>query len=274
MRPITLIVVLCSGCGGFIGNKQEVEIGQGVHKELRKEYKLVDRSDPVAKWAVDFVKPLEAASSEFRDPKDIGGYKVSVISDDTLLNAFAAPGGFTYISTGLILAAKSCAEIAGVMGHELAHVTERHGVKRVEGAYATEQLAGFFLDEGLAKDAAITIYGLLSATKFSRDDESEADSVGLRISYAAGYDPHGLAEFFRKLLTGEDGMNIEFLSSHPATDARIKSVTNEIKRRFGPDAKKQARDCLTSLSLAQVKARIKNGVKTAAGTGTKKGKGR
>jgi predicted Zn-dependent protease len=269
VRPITLFVVLCTGCGGFIGNKQEVEIGQGVHKELRGEYKLVDHTDPVAKWAVEFVKPLETASAEFRDPKDIGGYKVSVISDDELLNAFAAPGGFTYLSTGLILAATSCAEIAGVMGHELAHVTERHGVKRVEGAYATEQLAGFFLDEGLAKDAAVTIYGLLSATKFSRDDEADADSVGLQISFGAGYDPHGLAEFFQKLLKGEDG-GIEFLSSHPATDSRIKSVTNEIKKRFGPEAAKQSRDCRTTLSLEQVKARIKDGVKTASGTGTKK----
>lgn len=269
MRFSSLIALLCTGCGGIIGNQQEVEIGQGVHAQLRDEYRLVDRTDPVAKWAVDFLKPLEGASAEFRNPAEIGGYKVSVISDDGLLNAFAAPGGYTYLSTGLILAAKSCAEIAGVMGHELAHVTERHGVKRVEGAFATEQIAAFFLDEGLAKDAAVTIYNVLASTKFSRDDEAEADSVGLRISHDAGYDPHGLAEFFEKLLSGEEGgMSMEFLSSHPATDGRIKAVNAEIERRYG--TAKGARECQgTQLSLAQVQARIKAGVKTTDGTGTK-----
>jgi len=263
-RGVLVLAALQVGCGSLIGNRQEVEIGQGVHDQLRAEYDLVDRSDPVAKWAVEFLEPLQRGSADFRDPKEIGGYKVSVISDDTLVNAFAAPGGYTYLSTGLILSAKSCAEIAGVMGHELAHVTERHGVKRVEGAFAAEQLAAFFLDEGLAKDAAVTIWGVLQSTKFSRDDEAEADSVGLRISYAAGYDPTGLAQFFEKLLEGEGGFNLEFLSSHPATDKRIKAVEAEIQRRFGAKAKRRSRKCKgTKLSLAQAKARIKGGLKLA-----------
>lgn len=276
MRAIIVLAVLQVGCGGLIGNKQEVDIGRGVHDQLRDEYRLVDGSDPVAAWAVQFVRPLEAASAPFRDPKEIGGFKVAVIADDELVNAFAAPGGYTYISTGLILGAKTCAEIAGVMGHELAHVTERHGVKRVEGAFAAEQLAGFFLDDGLAKDASLVIWNVLQSTRFSRDDEAEADEVGLQISYSAGYDPHGLAEFFRKLLAaeGEGGAGfLDFLSSHPATDERIKSVEKDIARRFGAEAKQRARSCQgTRLKLAQVQEKIRAGLKIADGTGQKKNK--
>ena len=274
MRAIVVLAVLQVGCGGLIGNRQEVDIGRGVHDQLRDEYRLVDKSDPVAIWAVEFVRPLEGASVPFRDPKEIGGYKVAVIADDKLVNAFAAPGGYTYISTGLILGAKTCGEIAGVMGHELAHVTERHGVKRVEGAFAAEQVAGFFLDDGLAKDASLVIWNVLQSTKFSRDDEAEADEVGIQISYAAGYDPHGLADFFRKLLAAEGGgISLEFLSSHPATDSRIKAVEKDIRDRFGAEAKQRAKNCQgTKLQLAQVQARIKDGLKIAEGTGQKKNK--
>ncbi len=266
-------LALLTGCGGLISSQQEVELGQGVRDQIAQEYRLAATDDPVSEWAVELVRPLEGASKPFRDPAEIGGYKVRVIADDALVNAFAAPGGFTYISTGLILAATSCAEIAGVMGHELAHVTQKHGVKRVEGAFAAEQIAGFFLEDGLAKDAAVTVWQVLQSTKFSRDDEAESDSVGLRISHDAGYDPHGLAEFFQKLLKQEKGgASLEFLSSHPATDSRIKAVKAEIASRYGAQGEVGARDCQqTRLKLGEVQARLKDGtLKLDPATGKKK----
>ena len=243
---------MLQACGGaLIGNQQERDIGSGVDQQLKQEYRLVHSTDPVAKWAKELVTPLSRASVKFRDPKEVGGYKVAVIADDKLVNAFAAPGGYTYLSTGLILQSKTCAEIAGVMGHELAHVTQRHGAKSIEKAFAVEQIVSFFLTDGLAAGSAVLIWQFLSSTTFSRDDETEADTVGLQISYAAGYNPDGLADFFAVLLKGEGGAAVpEFLSSHPATKKRIKAVRAQIRKRYGKKAARRSKRCRTKMSLA------------------------
>lgn len=260
-----------AGCGGIINNEKEVEIGKGVDESLEGEYKLLADDDPVAKWARQLVQGLVPASKPFRDPNEIGGYKVEVIADNALVNAFAAPGGFTYLSTGFILQAGSCAEIAGVMGHELGHVTQKHGVKSIEAAYTVDMITGFFLNDGLTKDAANALFGFLQGTKFSRADEAESDSVGLQIAYESGYNPFGLVDFFERL-AGQGGGTPEFLSSHPSSDRRMKDISNEIKSRYGdkvvrgqkPDYKCRG----TQLSFTQVKQRIKAGnLKIRAGTG-------
>ena len=204
VRSIILLLLgtaLITGCGGIlISAKEERQIGRQVHGEIKKEYKLVKPNDPLGKWALEFIRPLKRASAKFRSLESVGGYRIYIIADDNLVNAFAAPGGYTYISTGLILSADNCAEIAGVMGHELAHVTERHGGKKLERAMAVEAAGGVLFGEGAGQESAQMIWGFLQNTSFSRDDESEADEVGLQISKAAGYDPFGLAAFFRKLM--------------------------------------------------------------------------
>jgi predicted Zn-dependent protease len=249
-------------------------MGQGVDGQLRLEYRLAAAEDPATQWLAQFVAPLAAASVEFRRPENFGGYKVAVIVDDGLINAFAAPGGFTYISTGLILQSTTCAEIAGVMGHELAHVTERHGVKNIEEAYAAKIISEWFLGEGLARDAAQTIYAFLANTQFSQAHESEADSVGLRIAYGAGYNPYGLVDFFAKLIALQGGVQMpQFLSSHPANEKRIQDVSAEIERRYGDTVDPgttQSYGCLgTTLSLEQLKAHISSGnIAIQPGTGT------
>lgn len=263
LLALLALATFATGCGSLITPKKELQIGAGVHAELKKQYTLVDPSDPLGVWAKDFVKPLQGASRSFRNPDEIGGYKVAVIADDKLINAFAAPGGYTYIATGLILQAQSCAEIAGVMGHELAHVTQKHGVKALETAMAAQTLADMLLGEGsISSQAAQTVISVLQSTKFSRDDETESDDVGLQISAKAGYNPYGLAAFFEKLLkAGGDAGALQFLSSHPATDERIARVRSEIKRRYGSKysaTKVHTGDCKgTQLQLAAVKDRIR-----------------
>jgi predicted Zn-dependent protease len=253
------------GCGGLISNQQEVELGRGIHDQIRAEYRLVAEDDPLTQWAVELTDPLVTASARFRDPAEIEGYSVRVIADDELVNAFAAPGGYTYLSTGLILQSGTCSEIAGVMGHELAHVTERHGIERVEKGMAAQTLADMLLEEGLAKDAAVTIWAFLQSTKFSREDESEADAVGLQIAHDAGYNPYGLVVFFEKLIVLSGGKSPpSFLSSHPASADRVKAVSADIQDRYGGDVQRDrappAIDCEgTKMSLEQVKARIRDG---------------
>ena len=272
---VVLLAVGLGACGSLISNTKEVEIGTGVDGEIESEYRIAAEDDPVSLWARDLVAPLSEASTDFRDPQDFGGYKVEVIVDDGLVNAFAAPGGYTYLSTGLILQARTCAEIAGVLGHELGHVTERHGVRQLEGAIAAQTLADAILKEGLAKDAAVQIWAFLQSTRFSQAHENEADTVGVQIAHDAGYNPFGLADFFEKLLALEKqsgGSPPRFLSSHPATADRISAVTSLIERKYGASVqpgKTQTYDCRgTRLTLEQVRAHITSGrVKVRTGTG-------
>ncbi|MEZ4471698.1 MAG: M48 family metalloprotease [bacterium] len=208
-------------------------------------------------------RALQAGSAKFRNHGEIGGFKVSVIADDKLVNAFAAPGGFTYISTGLLLSAESCAEIAGVMGHELAHVTQKHGVKAIEQAMAAQQLADMILGQGtLSGQAALTILNILQSTKFSRDDEAEADGVGLQIAPPARPTTLRPGGFFQKLLKLEGARMPEILSSHPATDSRIRAVKTEIQKRYGTrykEAEVKTQPCQkTKIQLGDVKQRIRD----------------
>ena len=89
---LSLAAALLSGCGMLITPQKEVEIGKGVDQELRKQYRMVDGGDPVAGWAKEFVEPLQKGSTAFRNPNEIGGFKVSVIADDKLVNAFSPLG--------------------------------------------------------------------------------------------------------------------------------------------------------------------------------------
>jgi len=263
------------GLGGLlISNQDEVELGFSVDQQLRIEYPIADPADPASIWLQEFITPLVEASRPFRTPENFGGYKVAIIVDDELINAFAAPGGFTYLTTGLILQSTTCGEIAGVMGHELAHITERHTVKKIEDAYALSAISSWFLGDGLSNDIALGIYGFLSNTQFSQAHETEADVVGLQISYGAGYNPFGLADFFRRLLELSGGASVpQFLSSHPANQTRIDRVSREIVERYGDaviEGETQTYNCVgTTLSFEQLKAHITGvGVAITPGTGT------
>jgi predicted Zn-dependent protease len=261
----------------LITAEQEQEIGKDVHGEIALEYKLADPADPASIWAKDLVAKLADASKPFRDPAEFGGFKVAVIVDDELVNAFAAPGGYTYIATGLVKRATTCAEITGVLGHELGHVAKRHGVKKLERSVLAATILDALLgkEKSLGKQVAGAVWNFLQATKFSQVEETESDQVGLQIAYDAGYNPYGLRDFFQVLLDEEKkGLQLpEFLSSHPATGERIKAIEGEIGKRYGDKVKPettQTYDCVgTALKLAEVQKRIADkAVAVQAGTGT------
>lgn len=263
-----VVVAACSdGLGGWlVSDQDEVDIGVGVDQQIAQEYILVSDSDPVAAWARELVAQLEGSSAQFRDPAEFGGYKTKVIYDNEMVNAFAAPGGYVYITTALVLNAGTCAEIGGVMGHELAHVALRHSIKQIEGTFAVETIASWFLGEGLTKDVIDTLYGVVTATTFSQDHEREADDYGVQVAYGAGYNPFGLVDFFEKLMALEanGGSYIpQFLSSHPATEERVQNVTARIQQLYGGQVvrgQSPPYDCVgTALQLADVQALILSG---------------
>jgi predicted Zn-dependent protease len=161
-------------------------------------------------------------------------FTIKVI-DDPSWNAFALPGGFFYVNSGLILAADSEAEIAGAMAHEIAHVAARHGTRNASKAELANWLSLplIFLG-GPVGFGARSAAGLLIPMKFlqfSRGAEREADFLGLQYLYKTGYDPDAFVDFFEKMQAREKnrpGSLAKAFSTHPLTPDRIEAATHEI----------------------------------------------
>ena len=164
---------------------------------------------------------------------------IKVVDSDEI-NAFALPGGFMFVNTGLILKAGNEAELAGVLAHEIAHVAARHGTKQATRGellnYASMSLIFF---GGWAGYAVRQVAGLaipMGFLEFSRAMESQADHLGLEYMYKTGYDPAALVDFFEKIESQEKkkpGTIARAFSTHPLTSSRIRAAQNEIQTRAG-----------------------------------------
>lgn len=156
---------------------------------------------------------------------------------DTSLNAFALPGGYVYVHTGLVSAASDPAELGGVLGHEIAHAVLRHGARqaakrqRLALAVGTACLLTGWCSGGLGSLAA-DLGTAAAASRFSREDELQADSAGVRYAEGAGLDPRGVARFFRRLEARREASPaiLQFLATHPMEAERIARV----ERLAGP----------------------------------------
>jgi len=152
------------------------------------------------------------------------------VLDSPVVNAFALPGGYVYFTRGILAHFNNEAEFAGVLGHEIGHVTARHGAQQ----YSTQILmqgaliGGMILSEDFAQYAGIASQGLgLLMLKFGRDDESQSDRLGVEYSTAIGYDAHEMADFFNtinRLSGGDNGGIPTFLSTHPNPADRFRKV--------------------------------------------------
>lgn len=154
---------------------------------------------------------------------------------DSALNAFALPGGRIYVHTGLIRAADNVSELAGVLAHEVAHVAARHSTERLTKVYGMEALARLLMggEAGLLEQIAAQIVGQGTLAKFSRDDEREADRLGVRYARQAGYQPEGMVSMFQKMLqVREERPNIveQFFATHPLTEERIAAAKERIQQ--------------------------------------------
>jgi predicted Zn-dependent protease len=209
--------------------EKEIAMGKEAAQEVERSAKMI--TDPVVTEYVNRIGQNLVRNSDAKVP-----FTIKVIDTD-VVNAMALPGGFFYVNSGLILAADEEAELAGVMGHEIAHVAARHGTKSMTKgnivSWAMIPLillgpggwAGYGMYQGL--NLAIPI-GFL---KFSRDQEAEADYLGLQYMYKAGYDPNAFVSFFEKL-EAEDrrhpGSIPKLFSSHPPTPERVQKAQQEI----------------------------------------------
>ena len=152
-------------------------------------------------------------------------WKVQIIRNDTMLNAFATPGGFLYFYTGIIKYLDNEAQFAGVMAHEMAHSDLRHSTNTITKVYGVQILLSILLGQSpgqLTEIVASLAYGL-GTLAFSRDHEYQADEYSVKYLYQTSYDARGIADFFIKL---EDAPRPpEFLSTHPSPENRIEKIS-------------------------------------------------
>jgi predicted Zn-dependent protease len=213
----------------FYSLEKEVALGKQLAQEVERTAKFVD--DPVVVNYVNRIGQNLVRNSDAKVP-----FTIKVLDDDAI-NAFALPGGFFYVNSGLLLQADEESEMAGVMAHEIAHVCARHGTRNAtKGEIAQLAMipamifipgtwAGYAIYEGL--NFVIPLQFL----KFSRDAEREADYLGLQYMYKAGYDPNSYVTFFEKVQAAErrhPGSIPKAFSTHPPTPERIKHTQDEI----------------------------------------------
>jgi beta-barrel assembly-enhancing protease len=222
------------GCNKGVGNwyslDKQVAMGRAYSQQVEHGAKMVQ--DPVVTEYINRLGQNLVRNSDAKVP-----FTIKVIDTDEL-NAFALPGGFFYVNSGLILAADNEAELAGVMAHEIGHVAACH-VAREQTRSNIANLASIgliFIPGGWAvyegTQAALSIGVPVAFMKFSRNFESEADFLGMEYMYKAGYDPQSFISFFEKVEAMEKkkpGTLAKAFASHPMTDDRVAAAQQEMK---------------------------------------------
>jgi predicted Zn-dependent protease len=239
----------------FYSLEREIALGKALAQEVERSSKMID--DPVVTEYVNRVGQNLVRNSDAQVP-----FTIKVIDSDEV-NAFALPGGFFYVNSGLILRAQEESELAGVMAHEISHVTARHGTKQATkgeliqlGAMAAMIVvpygwAGYGIYQGMNLAIPLTFL------KFSRDAEREADFLGIQYMYKAGYDPNAYVTFFERIQADEKrrpGTIPKFFSTHPPTPERIELAQKEIARIL-PDKDEYI---VTTSEFDSVKGRLRN----------------
>lgn len=216
-------MLLTAGCSATrVSTQEEVRLGQRAAAQIEQQYRT--RQDPT-------VSRIGQAIAAASDRPDIP-YRFRVIEQDQI-NAFALPGGPVYITDDLLQAINNDPnQIAGVLGHEVAHITRRHSVKQME----RQNWFGLgieVLTEGRVQDIA-GIAANLQLLSYSRNQEYEADRKGIQYMRAAGYDPIGLVRFLERLAAMErGGGGVSFLRTHPGTEARV----DRLRKQLGQPAR-------------------------------------
>jgi predicted Zn-dependent protease len=240
------------GLGDWYSTDTEIKMGKQYAMMVEQTARMVQ--DPVINEYVNRIGQNLVRNSDAKVP-----FTIKVIDSDEI-NAFALPGGFFYVNSGLILAADEEAELAGVMAHEIAHVAARHAMQQMTRAQyaqmATIPLV-FVGSWGIYEAASMAINLALPITflKFSRNFESEADYLGVQYMYKTGYDPQAFVTFFEKIEAKnkkQPGTLARAFSSHPPTPERITKAQEEI-RRILPS---QPEYVLSTSEFDSVKARL------------------
>ena len=212
----------------FVSREKEIQIGAQYAQQIERTARLVE--DPVVNEYVDRLAQNIVRHSDAKVP-----FLVRVLDTDEV-NAFALPGGYFFVNKGLILEADTEAELAGVMAHEIAHVTARHATERMTkgqllqfAAIPAMFIGGYWtqvaIRQGLGLGLSLSVLGI------TRQSEGEADQLGTQYLWNTGLDPNGFITFFEKLEAKEKnkpGKFASFFRTHPPVEKRIVGVQQEI----------------------------------------------
>src|SRR3954468_12145378 len=228
LKKVSLTVAtaaLLAGCG--VSTQQEVQMGQEEAQQVNAQLPMVQDAT-----IQSYVNSLGQRIARTTSRSDLQ-WQFQVVNSD-VVNPFALPGGFVYVNRGVLERASSMSEIAGVLGHEIEHVVERHSVKQMEQAQGANVGVGILCaltgvcQSGLAQ-AAINVGGTAVFAKFSRTDEIQADEGGFNNVIRAGISPRGMLTLFQKLLaeeqqSGGGGATAAWFADHPGTSDRIADI--------------------------------------------------
>ena len=224
------------GVGDWYSLEQEQNMGREYAKAIDRTTTLL--KDPLVN---DYVNGI--AQKIIRNSDAKVAFTIKVIDSDDV-NAFALPGGFMYVNTGLLLATQNEAELAGVMAHEIAHVAARHATRQMtrQKMFDFASLPLIFVGGGVGMvlQTAASVAKPLELNKFSRSFEAEADYLGTEYLYKAGYDPTALISFFERMDTmrranpGKAAKVAKVFSTHPETSSRIRKLQRELAAVLPP----------------------------------------
>jgi predicted Zn-dependent protease len=234
---ILLIILGPFAVGCSISENQELELGRKSHAQFEKQFGGLYPDSRVQQY----VNSVGQTVAHYAGRPNLD-WQFAVVNSDTP-NAFAVPGGYIYITRGLLFRLNNEAELAGVLGHESGHIALRHSVKQIERAQTAQGLSavagivGAFFGIGGVGDVT-QIVASLTLMKYSRDQEKQADLSGLKYVTEAGYNPRGMVEVMQVLQTAGGGSkkSPDFLSTHPNPGNRIEYLSSAIDKDYSQAA--------------------------------------
>ena len=224
------LALAASGCA--VSTQQEVEMGAQYAQQINQQLPLITDAE-----ANRYINVLGNELARVADNRDLEWHFYIVNAEE--VNAFAVPGGYVYVNRGLIERAQNMSQLAGVLGHEIGHVTHRHSVKQMQQQQGAQVgvtlgcvLAPSFCNSGVGS-TAINVGATAVFAKFSRQDEADADQAGIQYTVRAGIDPRGIPQMFRILLDERQSRPsavAAWFQTHPLEEDRITATEATISK--------------------------------------------
>jgi len=223
------------GCAPAMTTQQEVQAGSDYSRQINAQLPILRDS-----YTNQYINQLGRQIAAQADPRGIP-YTFYVVNSD-VVNAFSIPGGYVYVNRGVIERADNVSQLAGVMAHEIGHVVERHGIQQAQRAQnantALSVLYGVLMrrNPSTVEQAGIQVGGSAVFAGYSRTAEREADHDAILFMMKSGYNPHGLPQFFNKLMDQQQRQPSkveQWFATHPLTQERVQATTAEINATPG-----------------------------------------
>jgi beta-barrel assembly-enhancing protease len=232
----SVLGIICSGCETnpvtgeeeflIVSPAQEKQMGQDASAQVEKELGQSVQDQQIQNYINTVGQKIVVVC---HTPS--AGFSYKAI-DHKSVNAFALPGGYIYITTGLLKVMNSEAQLAAVLAHETAHVTARHIAQQITRDFFIN--AGLSVASSQASSSVIRVANIvkqLEGMSFTREQERQADEVGLDYIVKAGYTPYGMVQLMETLERQSDGQTIEFFSTHPSPEHRIEYIKQDITKK-------------------------------------------